>query len=365
MSQITLIVLAGLVLSCSVHATSFDCAKAQSKVEKLICADAELSKLDEKLAGASVEVLKTTAPPASINQGQKRWVRQRNTCADADCVKSAYTARIALLSNAIDSNAKSATQAQKQEDTIKGEFISTYVDSTACQLFVRNLNEFRHLSFNTCSPRLSPKFPEFSRPVWEEISFDLAMAEKVVKGRYEHEEASTFNTEHGKLQWESWRDRTHALRLAGRAHMWRTRIDFDADGQDETMIRMVPGDVVDYRSPDKPVPSQLPPPWSCDYNNGELHMADDARRAVRSTFNTASYEGNDIIYFAGDKRYYRILWNPTHSFEPRLEKDVGGTAAVTLSQVKWNGYLVTHATRCLIHSIPTAKRRTPKHSIAK
>jgi len=122
---------------------------------------------------------------------------------------------------------------------------------------------------------------------------------------------------------------------------------------------------VDYRSPDKPVPTDFPSPWNCDYYSGELHMGDDARPEVRSSFNTASYEGNDIIYFSGDKRYYRVQWIPIHSFEPRLEKDVGGTAAVTLSQVSWDGYGVTHAPSCLIHWIPITKHRTAKHSMTK
>ena len=75
-----------------------------------------------------------------------------------------------------------AAQARKASGDIKGKFVSTYVDSTVCQPFTRNLNEFRHLPFNSCNSRLSPKFPEFSRPVWVEIPFDLALAEKVVKG---------------------------------------------------------------------------------------------------------------------------------------------------------------------------------------
>lgn len=365
MKQTTWLAWAGLVLSCTASAASFDCAKAQTRVEQMICDDPELSKLDEELAAAYSTALKTGSNGSTFQREQKQWLKERNGCTAIDCVKSAYTARIASLPKAENVTAVAAAKDRRQKGTIKGKFISTYVDSTVCQPFTRNLNEFRHLEFNSCDPRLSPKFPEFSRPVWEEIPFDLALAEKVVKGRYEYEKPGAFNTELGRRQWESWRDRTQALRLAGRAHMWRTRIDFDADGKEETMIRMVPGDVVDYRSPDQPVPTELPPPWSCDYNSGELHMADDARPEVRSSFNTASYEGNDIIYFSGDKRYYRVEWSPYHSFNPRLEKEVGGTAAVTLSQVNWNGYLVTHAPRCLIHWIPISKQRMTKQSITK
>ena len=35
-----------------------------------------------------------------------------------------------------------------------------------CTPFTENLNQFRHLDFETCDARLSPKYPQFSRPQW-------------------------------------------------------------------------------------------------------------------------------------------------------------------------------------------------------
>ncbi len=40
-----------------IHAASFDCSKATSEVEKLICGDEELSKLDDSLNKAYLERL--------------------------------------------------------------------------------------------------------------------------------------------------------------------------------------------------------------------------------------------------------------------------------------------------------------------
>lgn len=90
------IFLGGLVLHGAAQAASFDCAKAQSKVEKLICADAELSKLDEDLAVAYVAAIKD-AGNAGVRQTQKQWVAQRNSCTEVACVKDAYVKRIAEL----------------------------------------------------------------------------------------------------------------------------------------------------------------------------------------------------------------------------------------------------------------------------
>ena len=66
----------------------------------------------------------------------------------------------------------------------KGEYFlsRTPVFDPVCQPFTRNLNQFRKLDFDKCHPRLSSKFPEFSRPyTWEEIPLDLALAEKAIR----------------------------------------------------------------------------------------------------------------------------------------------------------------------------------------
>lgn len=86
-----------LVLGCSAHAASFDCAKAQSQVEKLICADVELSKLDEDMAAAYTKSANVSGGAASIRQGQKKWLKERNACVDAACVKNAYQSRAKTL----------------------------------------------------------------------------------------------------------------------------------------------------------------------------------------------------------------------------------------------------------------------------
>ena len=252
-----------------------------------------------------------------------------------------------------------AAKEPKPDAGSQGKFVGTYeaTDNPVCKLFTRNLNEFRYLPFNSCNPRLSPKFPEFSRPIWEEIPFDLALAEKVVKGRYGDLSRDDYG-EQAARQWSSWRDRTEAFRRAGKAHMWRTRIDFDGDGKEETIIRMLPtGGVVDYRLPDKPMdPGYDTFPWNCDYNNGELHMADDARPEVMHSFNHQGSNGQDIIYFAGDKRYYRVDWNPSPPDYPRIQLDTGATAGVILSVLRVNG----GGPYCRVDWVPAKKRRSIK-----
>lgn len=84
-------------LVCSAQAASFDCAKAQTKVEKMICSDAEVSKLDEDLAATYSSILKKDSSATSIRVEQEQWLKERNACLDAACLTSSYAQRIAFL----------------------------------------------------------------------------------------------------------------------------------------------------------------------------------------------------------------------------------------------------------------------------
>jgi uncharacterized protein len=96
------------LLPLPVWAASFDCQKPKNTAEKMICADAELSKLDAQLAQAYRGALKALHSPASIFdpdesrtrlvQEQKNWITYvRNICQDTACLQEAYQSRIQLL----------------------------------------------------------------------------------------------------------------------------------------------------------------------------------------------------------------------------------------------------------------------------
>jgi uncharacterized protein YecT (DUF1311 family) len=77
------------------HAPSFDCSKATSDVEKIICANDELSRLDDSLMKAYQRVLDRTRKKEEMIQSQNQWLEnERNECQDAKCIKKAYEMRI-------------------------------------------------------------------------------------------------------------------------------------------------------------------------------------------------------------------------------------------------------------------------------
>ncbi len=97
MRYLRVILVAGTFLlthTCVVCAASFDCAKANSKVERMICDIPELSKLDEKLSDIYGLAVRYDENVDAIREAQRNWLRFRNSCRDPICVKGSYESRI-------------------------------------------------------------------------------------------------------------------------------------------------------------------------------------------------------------------------------------------------------------------------------
>ena len=79
-------------------AASFNCGRAVSPVEKLICASAELGRLDETLAAAYRKAVKGAADAAPLESDQRDWLKNgRGRCADSACLEVAYRRRLSVL----------------------------------------------------------------------------------------------------------------------------------------------------------------------------------------------------------------------------------------------------------------------------
>lgn len=92
-----LIVAALAFTGAGAHAAGFDCQRAQSKAEKIICADGGLSRLDDQLGAVYAQVQNAAGDGKAEKAMQLAWLRTRNACADAACLARAYATRIAEL----------------------------------------------------------------------------------------------------------------------------------------------------------------------------------------------------------------------------------------------------------------------------
>lgn len=79
-------------IALAVAAPSFDCTRATTKVEKMICADPELATMD-----AAVGLAYRGRRSLQERRDQRQWLKQRDTCADRECLIATYEERMMLF----------------------------------------------------------------------------------------------------------------------------------------------------------------------------------------------------------------------------------------------------------------------------
>lgn len=80
------------------YSPSFDCDKAHTNVENMICSDKELSFLDKEMAELYRTGLAKQSSSRDFRHEQRTWLREfRNRCNDKACLITAYKKRISVL----------------------------------------------------------------------------------------------------------------------------------------------------------------------------------------------------------------------------------------------------------------------------
>ena len=80
------------------QAPSFDCSKAVSVQEVLICGNARLSALDSTIAQLYADRLRSSPAPAEVKAEQLRWLKEeRNACKNADQLAACLQQRVEAL----------------------------------------------------------------------------------------------------------------------------------------------------------------------------------------------------------------------------------------------------------------------------
>ena len=78
---------------------SFNCRRAGTRVEHLICGDAYLSQLDREMAheyGAFQRRI-SASERVRLRENQRLWIADRNRCTTVSCLVATYEDRIAWL----------------------------------------------------------------------------------------------------------------------------------------------------------------------------------------------------------------------------------------------------------------------------
>lgn len=96
---LSMVLLLGMqVMAWPVWAASFDCNKAKTKVEKLICRHADLSMLDDELGKHYQKLLVVSNDKTKVIKSERHWLRKtRNQCQTHACLHQVYVKRIRTL----------------------------------------------------------------------------------------------------------------------------------------------------------------------------------------------------------------------------------------------------------------------------
>jgi len=86
-----------VAISSTLHAASFDCSALLTPIEQLICSNPELSSLDDALGAAYERARSAGNSAARSTKEQQQWLIARNDCANRECLKMLYEARIGEL----------------------------------------------------------------------------------------------------------------------------------------------------------------------------------------------------------------------------------------------------------------------------
>ena len=94
-----------LLISSAAFPSGFNCSKASSQVEHLICSAADLSSADEQLSSLYKQGKKDN--PIALAR-QRLWLKERNACTDVNCLRKSYHQRLMELAGK--TQPKSATK---------------------------------------------------------------------------------------------------------------------------------------------------------------------------------------------------------------------------------------------------------------
>ena len=86
MSIRKIVVMVAAVLATQAGAASFDCTKAATRVERMICADISLSRLDDVMSQTYGQMRMAQSADAGasawLKKTQREWIKQRNACSN-------------------------------------------------------------------------------------------------------------------------------------------------------------------------------------------------------------------------------------------------------------------------------------------
>jgi uncharacterized protein YecT (DUF1311 family) len=262
-----------------INAASFDCEKASSEVEKTICSDDELSKLDETLNKVYLQALKRTDIKEQTIESQKQWLKKvRDACQDADCLKEAYENRIWELSP---SSHDDYRWVEDPDPEVYQEIIP--VDPKICRCYEENLRYFaKRNTPMSCERPIAPHLKDRIKEVeWEDLDPDQYpdLFRSIATSGYLPDTSEDIIERDLKDIRAGIADKIRVFRRAKLSLVGRTQVpEYTAEPEPYWIVQYGPNDI----SPNNPYE-----PWRCESQRGggirsnlNLYVVSEARHEL-------------------------------------------------------------------------------------
>ncbi len=198
--------------STELRAASFDCSQMANQIEKLICADIELSILDEKLAAAYKRALDAPATNEPLKRQQREWLYTRDACTTATCLKKSYEARLLQFTDA-------------RYKLVNGNGVEV------CEAYQANLNSFNAAEPMLCERKIDTGFEALTGVEWKQL--DLWENRELYWNLKNFLENIPEHRAMGKED-EEWIRRRSREKLS--PQLFLSRVDIDNDGHPDRVL---------------------------------------------------------------------------------------------------------------------------------
>lgn len=110
------------ITASTIASPSFDCLKASSGSERLICSNVELVAADARLAHVYKNALSGSADKGKLKREQNMWrISKRDACSDAECILNTYNSRMTELEALVEQTQQETIAAPAAQDLVASE----------------------------------------------------------------------------------------------------------------------------------------------------------------------------------------------------------------------------------------------------
>lgn len=302
------------------YSASFDCKNAKTDVEKMICSNVELSKLDEELAATYGTAVTTVSDNVALKREQRTWLKEHSTTCgtSVDCLRHRYLDRITALST----SGGAVSKGDKAQDLGQDRACYRLVRGkrfAMCRTFERNLNQFCNAAPVGCERKIASEFrKDFSYPKWVELDpvANLDLIAEIIRSQVwaPDECKDQCAADYREQRWHDMKQELLERINNGKLTLSQARIDLNHNRELELV----------YRLEDSECPPEESRPYKSLDRNPSLMVLNEVTRKFDSVFARYLRRGTyDVVLYQG-RAHLTTGHGAAYSNEPAIYDTVSG-----------------------------------------